>query len=259
MKPFLFYHENFSIPSFAFMLMMASLVATGFAYLMAPRNKLSQIIILDLGILGTIAAIIGGRLFHVFVEEFGYYLQHPSHIYQIWRGGFVSYGAFIGLGVALTSYLKFRKAPILPYLDHLAVYACPFVDFFVRLGCLLAGCCYGTPTDSFLSIIFHSGDAGSKYPGVPLHPTQLYSMAAALMNFGFLLWLKKRQTFRGQLITSFLLFYAVSRFLIEFLRGDPERGVYFDNVISTAQIMSIITCIAAGFDYLKLKKKFPLV
>src|SRR3989338_8299226 len=110
MKPFLFYHENFSIPSFAFMLMMASLVATGFAYLMAPRNKLSQIIILDLGILGTIAAIIGGRLFHVFVEEFGYYLQHPSHIYQIWRGGFVSYGAFIGLGVAWALYLKtFRK------------------------------------------------------------------------------------------------------------------------------------------------------
>ena len=96
MKPFLFYHENFSIPSFAFMLMMASLVATGFAYLMAPRNKLSQIIILDLGILGTIAAIIGGRLFHVFSKSLAIIYNTPLTFTKFGEVGLSLMGPLLG-------------------------------------------------------------------------------------------------------------------------------------------------------------------
>ncbi len=257
MKPFLFYHPDFAIPSFPFMLMMASLVATLYAYYMAPKHKLSQLYILDMGILGTLAALIGGRLFHVFVEEFPYYMEHPSHIYQIWRGGFVSYGAFIGLGIAWYFYLRYRKANIWQYLDHSAVYSCPFIVFFVRVGCLLAGCCFGTPTDSFLHIIFYTGDAAVKHRGIPLHPTQIYEMIYALVIYFILLFWQKRKTYQGQLICMFLMMYAFCRFLLEFLRGDPERGVYF-NAISTAQVTGIIAFVFAFILSRYLKKHYPV-
>lgn len=112
MFPFLIKQGDFVIPTFSFMLMVASLAATFYAYYRASKKGLSQVVVLDLGIIGTIAGVVGSRLFHVFVEEPHYYWEHPTHIYQIWRGGFVSYGAIILIGVSWYIYLKKRKLPV---------------------------------------------------------------------------------------------------------------------------------------------------
>ena len=265
MRPFIYYSPDFSIPSFAFMLMVASLAATSLAYYMAPKRGLSQVVVLDLAIIGTLMAVIGGRLFHVFVEEPAYYWQNPSHIYQIWRGGFVSFGAFIGLGTGWIVYLKWRRLDTLTYLDHLALFGAPLIDFFVRAGCLMAGCCFGIPSPHrrFEYILYQTfnnrgSDAGSMFPGVPLWPTQIYSMVAAVLIFLILYWIDKRKTFKGQVMMSFLMLYATFRFLIEFLRGDIARGVYWGDAISTGQIMSLIAFTAALAIALYLRKKYPL-
>jgi phosphatidylglycerol:prolipoprotein diacylglycerol transferase len=265
MRPFIYYSPDFAVPSFAFMLMVASLVATAVSYYMAPRRGLSQVAVLDLGIIGTILAVIGGRLLHVFVEEPAYYWEHPTHVYQIWRGGFVSYGAFIGLATGWVVYLKWRRLDTLTYLDHLSLFAAPFIDFFVRVGCLLAGCCFGKPSphrhlEYVLYQIFNnrSGDAGSLFPGVPLWPTQIYSMAAAVVIFVLCYFIDKRKTFKGQTMTSFLMLYAFFRFMIEFLRGDDARGVYWSGMVSTGQIISLIAFALAVLLALILRKKYPL-
>jgi phosphatidylglycerol:prolipoprotein diacylglycerol transferase len=265
MKPFIYYSPQFSIPSFAFMLMMASLAATTLCYKMARRRGLSQVVILDLAIIGTLMAVIGGRLFHVFVEEWPYYLEHPTHIYQIWRGGFVSYGAFLGLGTGWIIYLKARHLDTLSYLDHVCLFGGPAIDFFVRLGCLMAGCCYGRPSPFhhgkyLLYQIFtnKSGDAGHFFPGIPLWPTQIWSMAAAVVIFLITYQIDKRKTFKGQTTLSFLMLYAFFRTLIELFRGDAARGVYFNNTISTGQIMSGLFFSACVILYFYFKKKYPL-
>ncbi len=266
MRPFLYYSPDFSVPSFAFMLMMASLVTTLTAYYVAPKRGLSQVVVLDLGIIGTIMAVVGGRLFHVFVEEWAYYLDHPSHIYQIWRGGFVSYGGFLGIGIGCFAYLKWRKLDSLTYMDFMLLFGGPIVDFFTRLGCLMAGCCYGVPSphrhlEYLTYIVFNNpgSDAGSKFGGVPLWPTQIYSMAAAVVIFLILyFYVDRRKTYKGQVLMSFLMLYALSRFSIEFFRGDLERGVYLEGAISTGQIMSILFFLAAFACSRIFKKKYPL-
>ncbi len=265
MRPFIYYSPDFSIPSFAFMLMIASLVATTIAYKMAPRRGLSQVVVLDLAIIGTIMAVVGARLFHVFVEEPAYYWENPTHIYQIWRGGFVSYGVFIGLGVGWITYLKWRRLDTLTYLDHIALFGCPFVDFFTRLGCLMAGCCFGKPSPHrHLEYILYqtfnnrSSDAGSLFPGVALWPTQIYSMAIVLLIFGILYYIDKYKKFKGQVMMSFLMLYAFFRFFIEFLRGDEARGVYWSDTISTGQIMSILFFLGSFILYLYFRKKYPV-
>jgi phosphatidylglycerol:prolipoprotein diacylglycerol transferase len=262
MRPFLYYSPQFSIPSFAFMLMMASLVATSVSYVMAPRRGLSQVAILDLGIIGTIMAVVGGRLFHVFVEEPAYYWEHPSHIYQIWRGGFVSYGAFIGLAAGWLVYLRKRHLDTGAYLDHLAIFAAPFIDFFVRLGCLMAGCCFGKPSphrhgEYILYQIFNNrgSDAGYLFPGVALWPTQIWSMIASALLFACCYFIDRRKKFKGETIMSFLVIYAIFRFIIEFFRGDVSRGVYLQGRISTAQVMSLITLAIVSSFWIYARKK----
>lgn len=265
MSPFIFYSPEFSIPAFAFSLMLASLVATTVAYKMAARRGLSQVAVLDLAIIGTIMAVIGGRLFHVVVEEWAYYLQNPSHIYQIWRGGFVSYGAFIGLGTGWIVYCRWRKLDTLRYLDHVCLYAGPFIILMVRLGCLLAGCCFGTPSpfDNFeyvLFIVFNNpaSDAGHFHLGERLWPTQVWAMTYAIIIFLIGYWVEGRNKFKGQVTLVFLMTYAVFRSFLEIFRGDEARGVYLSGTISTAQITSAIVFVICLILWFILKKRYPL-
>lgn len=263
MFPFLVKHGDFVIPTFSFMLMMASLVATFYAYFRAPGKKLSQTVVLDLGIIGTIAGVLGSRLFHVLVEEPRYYWEHPTHIYEIWRGGFVSWGAIVLIAASWIFYLKKRKLEVYKYLDLFGL-GFPLVVFFVRLGCLGAGCCYGKPTDFFIHLTFTnpSSDAGHSFYNIPLHATQVYGMLNGIILFIVLQIVDKYKKFDGQIVWSFVILYGATRFIQEFLRGDLERGVYGGGLISTGQIMGILGVVFGTLMYLHCrylaKKSNPL-
>jgi phosphatidylglycerol:prolipoprotein diacylglycerol transferase len=242
MFPFLIHQGKFVIPTFSFMIMVASLAAAFYMYWRAPGLGLSQTVVLDIGIIGTIAAIVGARLFHVFVEAPGYYWQNPTHIYQIWRGGFVSYGGITLFVVSIIIYLKVRKLNVFRYFDLIAL-AFPIINFFVRIGCLGAGCCYGKPTHFFIHLIYRNpaSDAGYKYNGIPLHATQIYDMLVnSVVLFTVLNLIDRKKKFDGETTAWFLILYGFMRGMIEFLRGDADRGIYFGGIISTAQIMGLL-------------------
>jgi phosphatidylglycerol:prolipoprotein diacylglycerol transferase len=111
-----------------------------------------------------------------------------------------------------------------------------------RIGCLLAGCCYGHPTDLPWAVTFTDPLAASNVGtplGISLHPTQLYESLAALFILVVLLsWERKRPMFAGQTFWTYLLMYPTARFVIEFYRGDP-RGTVFD-LLSTSQFVSVM-------------------
>ena len=110
-----------------------------------------------------------------------------------------------------------------------------------RLGCLMAGCCYGRPTDVAWAVTFTDPVANLNVGtplNVPLHPTQVYESLAGLVILGLLLLIERRgRPFAGRTFWSFVLLYSVSRFVIEFYRGD-DRGFVFD-LVSTSQAISI--------------------
>lgn len=255
MLPFIFHYKDTYIPTFFFMVMVGSLAATFYAYWQAGKKNLSQVAILDIGMVGTLAGIMGARLFHVFVEAPDYYWADPIRVFYFWQGGFVGYGAFFGILIGATVYLKIRKLPILQYWDLLAL-GCPLIILAVRLGCLGAGCCYGKPTDFFFHLTFTNpaSDAGHDFPGIHLHATQVYDIINALFDFTVLYIVDKRKQFHGQITLLFLMIYAFNRFLIEFLRGDADRGVYLDGSISTSQITGLIILAVGSLAYWKLSK-----
>lgn len=256
MFPFIINRGEFVIPTFFFMIMLGVLATTFYVYFRAPKLGFSQVVALDMGIVGAVFGVIGGRLFHVFAEAFWFYREDPMRVFEFWRGGFVSFGAFIGGTLAVMAYLKIRKLPLLPYMD-LAALGIPIMILFIRIGCLGAGCCYGKSTDFFLHLTFHdpSSDAGSKFPGIPLHATQIYDMLNAVFVFALLNWRYARKKFEGEIVLLLFISYSFIRGLIEFLRGDADRGVYFNGMVSTGQMTGLVLIIICSIIYFILLRK----
>ncbi|MBX7147795.1 prolipoprotein diacylglyceryl transferase [bacterium] len=243
------------IPTFFFMVMVASLAATFYIYYLAPKRGLSQIAVLDLSLYGTIFGVIGARLFHIFFEYPGYYWEDPIRVFYFWQGGFVGYGVFIGLALTTIIYVKLKKLPLLKYVDLIA-FAGPIIVFFVRVGCIGAGCCYGKPTHFPLHLVFNNpaSDAGHDFPGIALHATQIYDMCNAIITFLILHWVDKRKKTDGWLALVFFTAYPIMRFLIEYLRGDTDRGVYLNGMLSTSQITSLVFLSIVGMLALLLRR-----
>lgn len=105
-----------------------------------------------------------------------------------------------------------------------------------RIGCFMAGCCYGIQTDSFL---------GVQFPDLPykVYPTQLYEAAFLFFLFILLLLLAEKQKGTYNLII-YLVSYGLFRFFIEFIRGD-DRGFFFLH-LSPSQWLSLLMILASG-------------
>lgn len=253
------------IPAFFFMIMIATFAATFAAVKFAEKDKLSVVVVLDMAIIAVIASMLGSRIFHVLVEAPDYYGVYPWNpdllvrVFYFWRGGFVSLGAFLATIGGWIAYLKLRKQPVLPYFDNMAR-VCPIIIFFVRLGCLSAGCCYGKPTDSFIHLTFTDprSTAYLFFPMISLHATQPYFMLNAIVMFFVVRWAHLRREFHGQALAAFLMYEGLSRFGLEFLRGDADRGVYFNETISTGHLVMAGFFVAGLLMYRWCKKRYPI-
>jgi len=242
MKPFLFTIGDVGIPSFFFMIMVAALIATWVALRLAKREGLSEIVVLDMAIIAILTSMVGARIFHVLFEAPMYYWEKPIRVFYFWQGGFVSLGAFITVIFCWAAYLKIKKLDVPRYLD-LAACVAPIIICCVRIGCFLNGCCYGKPHFGFPSVVYtnpSSTACAMKFCNIPLYPTQAFFMLNAVVMFFVLLAVRRYRKFSGQVGAAFLMYYGVSRFFIEFFRGDEDRGVYFGGAISTGQIVMVL-------------------
>lgn len=180
-----------------------------------------------------VAGLLGGKVLY-YITTFREILEDPSLLLQI-ADGFVIYGALIGGVLGVIFYCRWKKLNCLSYFD-LAVPSVALAQGFGRIGCFLAGCCYGRETDSSFSIIFHTSDYAPN--GVALIPTQLISSGLNFLHFAILLVFAKRyKKGEGQVAGMFFALYSAGRFFLEFLRGDAERGNV--GVLSTSQFIAI--------------------
>ncbi|TYP70600.1 prolipoprotein diacylglyceryl transferase [Paenibacillus methanolicus] len=155
--------------------------------------------------------------------------------------GFVVYGGIVGGLLAGYMYCRRNNLKFLQYAD-LFVPSVALAQGFGRIGCFLAGCCYGEETHHWYGVTFH--DSAYAPNGVPLVPTQLLESA---LNFGlfFLLIRWGRGAKADGLIAGiYLTLYALGRFLIEFVRGDVVRGHV--GVLSTSQWIALGMVALAG-------------
>lgn len=180
----------------------------------------------------------GSKLLY-FITNIKNIMENPDIMHHL-ADGWVVYGGIIGGILSAMLYSKIKGLKFLAYFDML-IPSVALAQGFGRIGCFLAGCCYGKETESPLGIIFHE----SKYApnGIRLLPTQLISSGLDFLLFFVLIWYAKRKKGDGQIGGLYLVLYSVGRFILEFYRGDLIRGSV--GFLSTSQFISIFT-VAAG-------------
>jgi phosphatidylglycerol:prolipoprotein diacylglycerol transferase len=286
-RPELFRLLDFSFPAYFVLLLTGFGFATAVAVMWARRIGQNPDVIVDLALASLLMGVIGGRVFHVLFDGFFMDYVHlctdPSLVdwkisraacesprYQgawdavkgvchpvqtdcwawakFWAGGLTYYGGFVFSAATGIWLLKRDKFPVWKACDLSAVGIAIGLGFG-RIGCLLAGCCFGQPSDTPLSLVFPSRSPASdaqfklelltspRFESLPVLPTQAME---SLMSFGVaafcMLYLQSRKKYDGQVFVAFLGLYAFGRFALEFFRADDRGGAVG---LSTSQLIGL--------------------
>jgi phosphatidylglycerol---prolipoprotein diacylglyceryl transferase len=294
MLPRLFTVQDITYPSYFGLLLSGFLFATVLGVIWARRIGEDPDVIVNLGLTALIFGTIGARLLHVVAD--GYFWDyvhlctnpqvvdwpltkaeclsktydgvwdlargvcHPKEAdcfawAKFWAGGLTYYGGLVAASLSSFYFLKVDRFPFFRAAD-MAGFVIPLGLAFGRMGCLLAGCCFGTTTSSVLAMSFPPDSPASEsqwkahlltskhLASIPVHPTQIYESALSLAIAAFCLYyVHPRKRYDGQVFVVFLVLYAVARCVLEFFRSDDRGGLLG---LSTSQIIGIALVAAAA-------------
>lgn len=164
-------------------------------------------------------------------------------------GGTIFFGGLMGSIFAGLITARILKLPILSYTDMLAP-AIPLFHAFGRIGCFLAGCCFGIEHRigfTFTNSLLYAAN------NVRRLPIQLIESFINLLLFILLASLLKRDLLKGHLLLLYIIFYSIMRFVLEFWRGDVARGFILG--LSTSQFISLVLITLAGLIWIDLRKR----
>jgi phosphatidylglycerol:prolipoprotein diacylglycerol transferase len=238
--PELFHLGPVTVYSYGVLLAAAYLLGLKLAMVRARARGLDATRMLDLGIYIIISALVGAKLL-LLVVDFDQFRGNPAELLSLARSGGVFYGGLILAVLVAFWYMRRHRLPLWQTCDVFAP-GIALGHAVGRLGCLAAGCCFGKPTSVAWAVTFTNPQAAANVGTplhVPLHPTQLYESAAEAIVLVLLLATERKgRAYPGRTFWLYMLMYGISRFVIEFYRGD-ERGMVFD-MLSTSQFISLI-------------------
>jgi phosphatidylglycerol:prolipoprotein diacylglycerol transferase len=293
MHPELFRALGVSFPAYFVLLVTGFLFATAVGALWARRVGENPDVVVDLGIAMLLAGVAGGRILHVLADGYFWDYVHlctdPSKVSwplskvdclsraydgtwdeaaavchpreadcfawaKFWAGGLTYYGGFLGASLGAYYLLRRDRFPFWKAAD-MAGFAVPLGLSFGRMGCLLAGCCFGVRTDEPWGLSFPARSPASEsefklhllssaaLPSLHVHPTQIYESAASLAISAFcMLVVHPNKRYDGQVFLSFVGLYAAARFILEFWRDDDRGGFAY---LSTSQLLGVVLFVAA--------------
>jgi len=247
MHPILFKIGPVTVYTYGVMVALGIFFGSLILVRLAEREGIRREDVVDTAFWSVIAGLIGARLFF-----FLYNPQYAKPLYRIlfiWEGGLVWYGGVIFGTLTALYFIKKRGIPLWKFADIVSI-ALSVGLGFGRIGCTMAGCCYGKVCHAPFAMVFT--DPHSAAPlGVPLCPTQPISSAANFLIALVLYLIYRKRRFPGQVFGFYLIFYGLFRFFIEFLRATP-KDVF--GVLSNNQVISIIMLLA-GFLVLWYRSK----
>ncbi|MBI2608893.1 MAG: prolipoprotein diacylglyceryl transferase [Deltaproteobacteria bacterium] len=244
MKPILFkivlpfLNIPIEVRSYGIMIALGFLLMLPLITRLAKKEGIHSNTFIDIAFWSLLWGLIGARILFI-ITNLHEYIQEPLRIFALWEGGLVFYGGLIGGALTIIFYCKKKNIPLWKMLD-VAAPGVAFVHMFGRLGCVLAGCCFGKPTTLPWGISFHLEESFARPLHTPLHPTQLYEALALFFVFLLLyFYLSSRKKFDGQMVLVYFILYSIFRFTNEFFRGDEIRGFVF-GWVSTSQFISLL-------------------
>jgi phosphatidylglycerol:prolipoprotein diacylglycerol transferase len=196
-----------------------------------------------------IGMFLGARTFYVFIYNWGYYQNHITELFAVWKGGLSFHGAVVGMCLATYIFTKKRNMHFFEVGDAMAVAGAPGL-FFGRMGNFINGELYGRVTNSPFGMIFPEGGPN------PRHPSQLYEgISEGIILFIILYIVHKKQKNYGMVSAVFLAGYGIARYMVEFFREpDAQLGYYFNGTTTMGQILCLLM-VLGSFVLVFLSKK----
>ncbi len=288
MRPELFKLFGIGFPAYFVLLLTGFFFATASGAMWAKRIGRDPDVIVDLGLAMLLAGVVGSRILHVFADGYFWDYVHlctdPQRVVwpldratcisadyggvwdaqakvchpgtadcfawaKFWAGGLTYYGGLIGATIAAVYLLRRDKFPFWKAAD-MAGFTIPLGLAFGRMGCLLAGCCFGATCDLPWALSFPprspASDAQAKAHilatrdawSQSVHPTQIYESVLSLAIAAVcLVWIHPKKRYDGHVFAAFLVLYAIVRFVLEFLRRDDRGGLLG---VSTSQWIGVL-------------------
>lgn len=229
--PLIFHLGPLMITGFGIMMMVAFLMAGWAIQHSLVDMKLSGAYAEHVVVAAVIGGIVGAKFWYVALhQDFGQFFS---------RGGLVWYGGFIG-GAAAVLLNGWRKHVPMRLTFEVAAPALALGHSLGRVGCFLVQDDYGVPTTLPWGMRFPEGYPpstagnlrawGIDVPAdalptdvLPVHPTQLYEVAALMFVFWLLWRMRNHRHAVGWLFSVYLILVGVERFLVEFIRAKDDR------------------------------------
>jgi len=254
LRPILFEIHGIKVYGYGLMIALGIITAIYIVERMIKdKNKklsLSSDDIFTLSVYAVIGGVLGGKLLYIIVEM-KQFIQDPKEFINTLGSGFVVYGSILGGIAGAYIFAKRKKIKLLAITDLLAP-GVAIAQGFGRIGCFLAGCCYGKVTNSFLGVSFNSPFTPDQ---LPRYPTQVFSSIFdfALGIFLLVYWIKySSERSRGKVFSLYLIIISIGRFLVEFIRDDPRGSV---GPLSTSQFLCIFSLAAGIILYIYSNRK----
>ncbi len=232
------------IPSYGLMITIGVITANivALCILRKYRNEydLNDFIVLEGYCL--LGAMIGAKLLYLMVSfrsiEWSR-ITELGYLNGLMQGGFVFYGGLIGGLLALFVAAKVHHLDAMKYIRRF-IFLIPMIHGFGRIGCFMAGCCYGIPYHGFGAVVFP--EESFAVPGVELFPVQIVEAVCLLVIALLMLFLQGKYGF-GHTLELYLILYGILRFILEYFRYDDARGSL--GSLSTSQWISILLVASA--------------
>lgn len=265
MNPVLFHVFGSPVYAYVAATVLSYILAVIVGWWLARKDGRDWRDLIDGTIVVVLSAVLGAKLFHVLFEAEGHRLPDgsiasgvfdllkadPWHWARLFEAGYVFYG-----GLVVATLMGFIFVYRLDEPDKFAAgdYAAPGFMIGIalgRVGCVLAGCCYGHPTELPWAIHFPDTHPTG---GAGVHPVQLYDVAFGVVGLMFCWWFWNRRRFGGELFAILCASYGVWRFISEMFRGDADRGLWLSGAVSTSQLVSLSVVPVSGLAWYLLNK-----
>lgn len=201
----------FTLYSYGLFVAIAFVVATYLIVRQAERSGISQDGAFDCVIAMLAGGLIGGRVLFAIIN-WEYFSGDFISIFKFYEGGLAFQGGLAGGTIAVLLVIWIKKLPGWEMCDLLAPYVA-LGQAIGRIGCLLNGCCYGKVISSGFGITFPQ-------EAVTRVPVQVYSSLILLAIFALLVSIREKKPFSGAIFSAYLMLYGITRFFIDFARGD---------------------------------------
>jgi phosphatidylglycerol:prolipoprotein diacylglycerol transferase len=240
--PHLFQFGRLVLPTYGFLVALGTILSLLVFLRTARLLSLDTDKVWNLALLAIVTGLVGGRILAILLNWPRYGVRALSMSLSGARGpGPAAIAIAVATGVV---YALHTGLPIRRTADAIAP-CLALCSSVVSIGCLEAGCDYGTPTHLPWAVVFTSAAAMPGTPlGIPLHPTQIYTSLVEFALFVVLLWLLHRPHHDGEILGTWLFLGGLSSFLLSFLRGDS--GWWLSGLITVTQLVAAAMVLAGG-------------